>query len=140
LTLQNAAGCHLSSLFPFLLQTTNKTQMTMDCRSSNGFGAGEVIAIVVGIITLYGVIVATLAWWEQRKAKSSPPNVEPTPEQLEIHQALEEAVQDLKRQQKLANRLAAALGMAWLRSDPNYRFSIPEESQELIFQIIGEID
>jgi hypothetical protein len=66
------------SFFP--LKTTNKTQMTMDCGSSNGFGAGEVIAIVVGIIALYGVVVATLAWWEQRKAKSSPSHVEPATE------------------------------------------------------------
>jgi hypothetical protein len=114
--------------------------MTMDYRSSKGFVAGEVIAIIVGIITLYSAAVATLAWWEQRKAKSSPLHVEPTPDQLETLRALRGAVQDLKHQQRLANRLTSAFGMAWLRSDPNYRFSIPKESQELIFEIIGEVD
>jgi hypothetical protein len=114
--------------------------MTMDCGSSNGFGAGEVIAIVVGIIALYGAVVATLAWWEQRKAKSSPSHIEPTTEQLEALRAFEGAVQDLIHRQKLLNHLTSALGMAWLRSDPNYRFSIPQESQELLFEIIGDVD
>ena len=114
--------------------------MTMDCGSSNGFGAGEVIAIVVGIIALYGAVVATLAWLEQRKAKSSPSHIEPTTEQLEALRAFEGAVQDLIHRQKLLNRLTSALGMAWLRSDPNYRFSVPQESQELLFEIIGDVE
>lgn len=113
--------------------------MTTDCSSSNGFGAGEVIAIVVGIINLCGVIMATLAWWEQRKAKSSPTDIESTPAPLKTLQSLEKAIQDLQDQQQLTNRLAAAHALAWLMSDPNHRFSIPEKNLALLVDMTKEV-
>jgi hypothetical protein len=114
--------------------------MTTDCNSSTGFGAGEVIAIVVGIINLCGVIMAALAWWEQRKAKSSPTDVEFTPATLKTLQPLEKAIQDLQSQQRLTNRLTAAHSLAWLTSDPNHRSSIPEVILEHFYDTIKEVN
>jgi len=79
----------------------------------------------VGVITLIGVIIAILTWWQQHRAKLSPSTIELPLEQSENLRALREVVQQLEDQQQLANCQTAALGLAWLRSDPNYCNSIP---------------
>jgi hypothetical protein len=107
------AGYYLSFLFLFLSRPSTDP-MTKACDLSRALSGEKLLRSLWESSLSFSVIMAILTWWQQQS------------QALTFHnQTLREVIRELEHQQQLGSRQTAALGLAWLRSNPNYCNSIP---------------